>query len=70
MVYPYNTKRYYSATICGADGDEKVEFPFLCGEALSQLVNVCISQGFPVLVDAPVFDDEKDTTEEEAEIEK
>lgn len=69
MVYPYNTKRYYSATICGADGDEKVEFPALCGEALSQLVNVCISQGFPVLVDAPVFNLEEGS-EEETEIGK
>ena len=66
MIYPRTGKRYYSATICGADGDEKVEFPAICGEALSQLVNVCISQGFPVLVDAPVFN-VKEGSEEETE---
>lgn len=64
MIYPRTGKRYYSATICGADGDEKVEFPALCGENLSLLVNVCISQGFPVLVDAPVFNVKDESAEE------
>ena len=43
--------RTYSATICGADGEEKVEFPNICGENLSKLVDVCLSVGLPVLIE-------------------
>lgn len=45
----------YSATICGADGEEKVEFPNICGENLSKLVDVCLSVGLPVLIDRPIY---------------
>lgn len=45
----------YSATICGADGEEKVEFPNICGEHLSELVDVCLAAGYPVLVDRPIY---------------
>lgn len=72
MTYT-SRKKYYSATICDADGNEKIEFPALCGEALAQLVNVCVSQGFPVLVDAPVFKNDRSVIDEiieGAEIEK
>lgn len=45
----------YSATICGADGEEKVEFPNLCEDHLAKLLDVCLPQGFPVLVDSPIY---------------
>lgn len=47
--------RTYSATICGADGEEKVEFPNICGEHLGKLLDVCLSVGLPVLVDRPIY---------------